>query len=252
MTNRRALGLVRIAAAVLILAAVGTQLHKQIDRSGSIVNFVSFFTIESNLLASVVFLLCGLAALRGDSIGRYAMVRGAAATYMVTTGITYTLLLRGLEDSLNTTLPWVNTVLHYLMPAVVLADWLLLPPERGIDARRAMWWLVFPLAYAVYSLVRGPSADFYPYPFINVDLHGYPRVLVTCVIVGIAVAVIASGLAWYSRWRADRSGGRHGASRLVAPGGPTLSRATGRRSFKRGRGWPAPAAGRPGWRRPCR
>jgi hypothetical protein len=212
VTKERVLGAVRVVGAGLILAAVIAQLSRQVDRHASVVNFFSFFTIQSNLFAAVILAITGVVSVRGQSIERYAMVRGAATTYMVTVGITYTLLLRGLEDSLNTTLPWVNTVLHYLMPLVLFVDWAVDPPRRGIDVRGALWWLVFPLAYSVYSLVRGPFANFYPYPFINVDLHGYPRVLLTCVILAVAIAAIASAVTWYSRRRAPT-----GWKRLIPP-----------------------------------
>ncbi len=202
MSMQRALGVARVAFAMLTFTAAGVQLDRGLQRDGfSVVNFLSFFTIESNLFAAMVLLVTGFVALRRGSIERYALWRGAATAYMVTTGITYTLLLRGLEAELQTAIPWVNTVLHYVFPVVMLLDWLLDPPRGRVETRQAVWWLVFPLAYAIYSLVRGPVVDWYPYPFIDPRQHGYPTVLVTCVLLAVAIGLIAYLLAWYTRTR---------------------------------------------------
>ena len=46
---------------------------------------------------------------------------------------------------------WINTVIHRVMPAVMLADWLLLPPRHRIERGTALLWLLYPLGYAAYT-----------------------------------------------------------------------------------------------------
>src|SRR5690606_27490606 len=122
--------LLRIGFGLLILVAVAVQLMHTIQLDRSVVNFFSFFTIESNLLAAFVLLVVGFGALAGAKAHRtFAFLRGAATLYMVITGIVFALLLAGLEQRLQITIPWVNTVLHYIMPVVMLVDWLLFPPK---------------------------------------------------------------------------------------------------------------------------
>ena len=121
------------------------------------------------------------------------LLRGAAVLYMVTTGIVYGLLLSGYTDELQTATPWVNNVVHRIFPIVLIADWLINPPAVRLTFRDALVWLTFPVAYLVYSLVRGPIVDWYPYPFLDPDeVGGYAGVTAYCL--GIAVGVI--GLAW--------------------------------------------------------
>lgn len=76
---------------------------------------------------------------------------------MTLTGVIYFLLLRGLEEQLQIPVPWVNTVLHYVIPAVVLvlADWLAVLPPRTVRVREALVWVLFPALYVPYSLIRG-------------------------------------------------------------------------------------------------
>lgn len=180
----------RIFFAGLALAALITQLIHGMRQEGfSTVNFLSFFTIESNIIA--VFVLTA-SALRGRNKQRAGLDfwRGAATLYLTITGIVYTLLLSGADVEL--TLPWVNSVLHYLMPVAILADWLLDRPYKSIPLRQALAWMVFPAVYLIYSLARGPLANWYPYPFLDPTQHDYPRVVLTSLI----LAVAAIGLTW--------------------------------------------------------
>ena len=197
------LGVYRLGLAALALAAVGTQLLLGLQRNTFIVtNFFSFFTIESNLIASVIFLITGFAALRLADTDRFALLRGAATLYMTTTGIIYFLLLRGLEASLQTPVPWVNTVLHYAMPAAVLIDWLVAPPKQRVTLKRALVWLLFPVAYVVYSLLRGPSVGWYPYPFLDANKQSYGQIAVTSFVLFIGLVGLTALLALRTRRRA--------------------------------------------------
>jgi amino acid transporter len=88
------------------------------------------------------------------------------------------------------------------MPVVMLADWILDPPRKGIDRTTALWWLAYPLAYAAYTLIRGPLAgDFYPYPFINPEQEGYGQVAVNCLGLTVVLAVLALAVAWLGNVR---------------------------------------------------
>jgi len=189
--------IVRILLALLGASAVIAQfIHGTQRPDFGLVNFFSFFTIQSNILAVFVLFAAGVYGFLDRRPSDF--IRGAATVYMATTGIIYVLLLSGLEDSLQTPIPWVNAVLHYVMPAVVCLDWLL-DRARTISLRKALWWLAFPLAYCAYSLVRGHVTGWYPYPFLNAAKHGYAFVAEMSVIVAIGIAAIVLAVAWYGR-----------------------------------------------------
>ncbi len=173
MHARAYLAIHRVVFATLTLTAVLVQFLNGLGKTAfSPVSFFSFFTIESNIFASVVFFTAALLPASRTDSGTFAMIRGAAVLYMVTTGIVYALLLSGLEESLQTPLPWVNLVLHYIMPVVVALDWGIDPPRARISFPRALVWLAFPLLYLGYSLVRGRLVGWYPYPFLNRKVRG--------------------------------------------------------------------------------
>jgi hypothetical protein len=191
----------RLAFAAFDIAAVVQALG---DTAGSLVNFFSFFTIESNLLAIAVLLVGGAADPRSRA---WAWIRGAVTFFTVVTGIVYAALLANEEVGL--TAAWVDAVMHQVIPAAVLADWLCFPPWFSRAKVRGAWpalaWLGFPLAYLVYSLSRGPAAGWYPYPFLD-PRHpgGYGRVAAFCVVLAAVLALLALGIAAAGRWRASR------------------------------------------------
>ncbi|UGT42481.1 Pr6Pr family membrane protein [Nocardia yamanashiensis] len=187
-----------------IAAVVWTATHLRPAVAGNaVVNFFSYFTIQSNLLAIAVLLIVALRDPQG--IG-WQRVRGAGTLYICITGVVYTVLLQNID--VDIAYPWTNNVLHRITPLVLFVDWLLVPVALGVSARLISIWLTYPIAYGVYTLIRGPIADWYPYPFIDPRTQGYLSMAIGLVVLVIAfvilaVAVIALGeLA--ARWRERR------------------------------------------------
>lgn len=177
MFTKKTLGLIKILIGLGVLLAVEVQFaYSSARASFDPVNFFSFFTIESNVLAALIFIGIGVAYLLGRDGSKLTLLRGAATLYMTVTGIVYALLLSGLEESLSTTIPWVNFVLHYLFPFVAFADWFVDRPSRKVTLQQSLWWLLFPVVYLAYSLTRGALTGWYPYPFLNPDQGGYGQV----------------------------------------------------------------------------
>ncbi|MBE5106563.1 Pr6Pr family membrane protein [Bacillus thuringiensis] len=188
MENVKMISFFRLCLSLLAFSALITQF---IIRAQMIpfnpINFFSFFTIESNILVAFILLLSSIGTATFGRSEQFGILRGAATVYILTTGLIYFLLLRGLEESLQTAIPWVNTVLHYIMPIAMLLDWVLNPPTKKITWKYAASWLLFPLFYVVYSVIRGPIVNWYPYPFLDPRIGGYERVFFYSV--GIAVVI---------------------------------------------------------------
>lgn len=199
---RSAVAVYRVALALLVLVALGIQ-FKVALRNPSFVpqNFFSYFTNLSNLLGAGVFVYTAVTGRRGLVID---LLRGAAVEYLVITGIVYALLLSGSSESLGV-LPWVNVVVHEIMPVAVIVDWVVVPPSHRIPLRRAMIWLIFPVAFMVYSLVRGPIVDWYPYPFLDPGkVGGYSGVALYGLGIAVAFIVVALLVAAAGNWLRGR------------------------------------------------
>lgn len=193
----------------LTLFAIATQLLHIAGRSNfNPLNFFSFFTIESNILAATVFILSALIITTKTKVRYHHVLRGAATVYMATTGIVYMLLLSGNENALQTTIPWVNTVLHYIMPIALFIDWLLDPPKRLLTIKQMFSWLIFPVIYLIYSLVRGPFVNWYPYPFLDPRIGGYGRIVMFSIAIAIGVLAVAMLVKILGNFQARRLRGK--------------------------------------------
>jgi hypothetical protein len=218
-------GALRAVMALLTLAAVIAQLASSIgqtlDKGGSVpglvVNFLSFFTIDSNI-ATVVVLAIGAVLLltrTDDDPLWFTALRAAVVTYMVTTGVVYNLLLRNIPLPQGQTVLWSNEVLHVIAPAYMLLDWLF-APGRAPLRRRIVWAIAaFPIVWAVYTLIRAPFAadpntgaqPWYPYPFLNPETsaNGYLSVAFYIVLIAAVILCAGYGVVWVSRrWRGSR------------------------------------------------
>ena len=167
-------------------------MNYSIEHRWNLINFFSFFTIQSNVLAAIILLVVGIGTLlQKKSTVPFALLRGAATLYMTMTGIIYILLLSGNEVALQTTIPWVNGILHYAAPIVILLDWLLFPPSFKLSFSKTVFWLIFPATYLAYSLVRGIFTNWYPYPFLNPLTDGWGSVVITCFVISVGAATLS-------------------------------------------------------------
>jgi hypothetical protein len=185
----------RLAFGALGIVAVVEQYRVFIQRGGDPVNFFSFFTILSNIFAAGLLIHGAWSATTSRSDGgstpsRLAYLRGAAVLYMSVTGIVYALLLAGLPNAGAMTRPWINAVLHDVMPVAMVVDWLIDPPSGRLDYRRSLAWLAFPAAYVAYSLGRGAAVNWYPYPFLSPLSQGYGGVAAQCAIILVGIVTL--------------------------------------------------------------
>jgi hypothetical protein len=193
-----ALRICRALLALLALTAIGYDVAAGTGVSEG--DYFSYFTVLSNLFAAAMLLHGTLRPAQARS-GTVALLRGAAVVYILTTGIVYLLLLSGHAPAY----PWVNAILHYVMPLAVTLDWLLDPPRVRLDpARTVVLWMAFPVLYVIYTLARGAIVDWYPYLFVNPHRGGgYLLVAGDCLAVGIGIAALIATTTWAGNRRHD-------------------------------------------------
>lgn len=205
MTGRAVGSALRLLMAAAVVAAIITQLSNTIRIGNSVVNFFSFFTIQSNIIGAAAVTIAALAGPSARGTVWLSQLRGAATLYMAITGMIFSLLLSGAD--VQTPIPWVNSTLHYVFPLFIVIDWLVDRSVRALSFKQGLVFLVYPVAYGAYCLIRGPIVDWYPYPFLDPRDHGYPYVVVMMVF----VAVVGLALAWLLCWTSRRDFGRSAA-----------------------------------------
>lgn len=160
-------------------------------RAGRLVNVFCFFTVQSNI---IVMVTCALLAVRVSRKPRWFWVLRLDGVLCITvTFIVFHAALSGLQD-LHGLAKVADLLLHTVSPVLCVLGWLLFGPRRRTSSEVVRVSAVFPLAWLVFALVRGPLVGgYYPYPFLDVGVHGYPRVLVTCALVAALFLGLAAG-----------------------------------------------------------
>ena len=198
-----------LGVVVLAIVAVDLGLVAGALPAFDIGNYFGQFTIVSNLLVAASFLL---GALRP---GRAAeLVRASSVVAILATSVLFHLLI----GTAGASGPVLNALLHDVVPALALLDWVLV---RGrSDAR---WWhplatLAVPVLYFVITLLRGAVNGWYPYPFLDASGPGgyaalvgtLAPVLVAFLLLAVLVVVLGrvrDALAARSRPRAGKAAG---------------------------------------------
>ncbi len=188
----------RALAALAVLVAISYQVSKGLQHRGfSATDYFSYFTELSNLFAAAIFLY-GATRRTGSRSPTLQLLRGAAVIYMLTTGIVYAVLLSGQD----VTYPWVNTIVHRVMPLAVALDWAIDPPRVRLRLTQTLVWMSFPLVYVAYTLTRGAIVDWYPYFFVNPNRHGgYLLVAGDCVAITVGIVALVVVTTWVGNRR---------------------------------------------------
>ncbi len=150
-----------------------------------VLNVFAFFTIQSNILLGATVLLD-----RRSTLFKTLRLNGVLC--IAVTGIVYHLVLAGL-DELTGWAAVANFLLHTATPLLGVLGWVLFGPRGRTDLRIAGWSIVFPLLWLAFTLIRGEFVGFYPYPFIDVNQHGYGQVLLNCLLVAVLFLALAAG-----------------------------------------------------------
>lgn len=192
--SRAATALVALAAWLgLAIQFYVTQTHPNLqdvsvfERS---VRFFEYFTIFTNLLVAVSLTVPLLTPAKG--IGRLfsgASVKTAVAVYIALVGIVYNVVLQGLHDFSGAAFV-ADLLTHDVVPLIYVIYWLILVPKGEVTWTMPLMWLVYPLVYLPYVLIRGSFTSRYPYPFLNVSDLGLPAVLVNTVVLTIVFLLL--------------------------------------------------------------
>lgn len=194
--TKRILGLL-----IASMALISISLQLFITDFG-ILTYFSFFTSLSNLLVAVC--LFSSILVPDSATGKFyssLSVQTAIALYIFIVALVYNLVLRGLWQL--TGLEFVlDNMVHVVVPALFFIYWLIyLRPTAPLKWSDALLWLVFPFLYLVYTLTRGTSINWYPYPFLNAQKLGYARVMVNIGWMLLAFAIVGLFFIYATRLR---------------------------------------------------
>ena len=171
---------------------------------GGLVSYFSYFTIITNTLAATVLTYAAdTRPSRGRAFFLQPWVASGIAVSIIVVGAAYSLLLRQLWQPEG--LQWLaNEVLHDVMPVLYALYWLFYVPKGVLRWSHVGLWILYPLVYFAYILLRGHLLGVYPYPFVDVEKLGYAQTFINAsgILAGfVAVALLVVAV---DRWRAQQ------------------------------------------------
>lgn len=93
-----------------------------------------------------------------------------------------------------------NFIVHYIMPGLMVLDWLLLDKRATLQWFAPIIWTVFPLLYSMFAIFNGlviklpipnnPDSPF-PYFFLNISKYGISGVFANSI--GLFIGYILLG-----------------------------------------------------------
>jgi hypothetical protein len=160
---------------------------------GGLVNFFSFFTVLTNTL--VVVVLSYAVVHRDSAAKRFFLapsVSSAIAVSIVLVSLAYNLLLRHLWQPEGFQFI-ADELLHDVMPLLFVVYWWRCVPKGVLRFKHIGLWVLYPLVYFAYVLLRGDMLGQYQYPFIDVGTLGYPQVFMNAggILTGFVLIALA-------------------------------------------------------------
>jgi hypothetical protein len=152
-----------------------------------------------DLLRYFTILTCGLV---GVLMAREAMGRqvagnwhAAATLSIVMVGIIFQILLAPPESTKGIAW-WPDFAFHAAVPVLTAVWWALWAP-KPLALAAPPYWLLWPVAYCFYALIRGAVEGGYPYFFLDIGQFGAAQIAIN--IVGLVLVFALCGLViWFA------------------------------------------------------
>ncbi len=95
--------------------------------------------------------------------------------------------------------PAQNRLVHYIVPLLTQAEWLLLAEKSGLTFSSALLWMLLPLAYMIFICLRAAlcgnipySESPWPYPFMDLKNLGFGRWLRNILLMMVAFLLLGT------------------------------------------------------------
>ncbi len=166
--------------------------NRQADIFETIIRFFSFFTILTNILVALYFTTKVFHLSRFPfNLFRKKGALTAITAFIFIVGLVYQVVLRNIWTPTGLQFI-VDELLHTVIPLFVLFYWYLNSTDSATTIKSLMKWLLYPIFFLLFVLIRGHFSGYYPYPFLNVTEIGYQKTFANVgIIFGVALTVMS-------------------------------------------------------------
>lgn len=179
---------------IILQFFISTQknLTKGLSVAWSMQHILSYFTIQNNILVALALTIMLFAP--SSSWGKFFSNRStltAIALYITVVCLVYQIILRP-QHTFTGLFRLSDETLHSVTPPLFVLFWLILIPKANLPWSRAFKWLIYPLCYLAYVLIRGAIWGDYPYNFIDHNHITYQQIALNSV--GLLFVFLGLGL----------------------------------------------------------
>ena len=192
-TARVVAALIAVATWVGLIVQFDASLTLTHSPAGALSAMLRYFRVITNILVAIVFTLIAISTLRISP-----SLMGCTVLAIMLVGIIYALLLRGLIE-LSGGAKLADLLLHSVTPLLVPLFWLVFTPKGGLRWRDPLVWMLMPLAYFIYALLRAQIEGIYAYPFMNAAEIGWTRTMLNAVVLAAGFLIAGNALVWLDR-----------------------------------------------------
>jgi len=193
---------------------------------------MAYFTGQTNVIVVAYFAIAVYWMVsRRTTVPPAPRLRGAVVGWILTVGIIAHIELAhwanpfpGLvdPDAAVRLGNWTLFIAHYVVPAMVLIDWLAFGPHGIVRWRDIPVWLLYVFAYGLLTLLRAmwfpEVSSRFPYPFFEPGAWGWWGVLLYLLVLLAVSAAIAAAVVGLDRLAAITGRRRERASAPVGHG----------------------------------
>lgn len=171
----------------------------------STIQFFSYFTILTNLLVTVYCTKQLFKTKEDNSLFNRPETLTALTAFILIVGIVYHIALKPIWNPEGLTMI-LSEIHHTVVPLGAFVLWILSSKEHFVELKPLLKWLLYPIAYIIFVLIRGHFSNFYPYPFLDVTSLGMQKVLINSLF--LLVVMIALLLLFHFVGKAINKGNR--------------------------------------------
>lgn len=178
---------------IVIVVLVALVLVETTSRSGVLWRLTTF-TYQVNVLAAAYYVWTLVSPSRVDA---RPGLRGAVVLYVVVAGVVWNAFLTEMSMGYTT----ANVLLHVVMPALAMIDWLLVGRSQGgVRWWQPLAWLAYPVLYlGLALLVLNEAGRRAPYYFLDPDSVGAAAVAGNVALLALAFAALGYALSGLGR-----------------------------------------------------
>lgn len=165
--------------------------------AGRIFNVFCFFTIDSNVIVGVTCLLLAIRLDRPSTVFRVFRLMGLVG--ITITGIVYHVAIARLVEFDGWALV-ADQITHTIVPIAAVVGWLMYGPRGMVSWRIAGLALLYPIVWILFTLIRGPIVDWYPYHFIDVITIGYGKAALNSLWIALLFLAVSAGFHQLDGW----------------------------------------------------